>query len=52
MTRESTMTAVAKQAGVSLVYISEILSGKRPMGAKVASFLGYEREIIFRKKAA
>ena len=52
MVGASTMTAVAKEAGVSIVYISEILSGRRPLGPKVAEFLGYERKVIYLKIAA
>ena len=50
--QESSMTEIARQVGVSVVYISEILRGKRPMSDRVAEHLGYERLVIYRKRAA
>ena len=49
--RNSTQSAVAKEIGVSEVYVSEILNGKRPVGPKVLQFLGYTRETVIRKIA-
>ena len=50
-TRESSQTAVAKEIGVSMAYISEVLKGRRPLGPKVLEYLGYRREVSIRKIA-
>jgi predicted transcriptional regulator len=41
----SSMTAVAAQAGVSVAMVSQVLKGKKTLGAKLARFLGVREHI-------
>lgn len=41
--------AFARQHGISAQYISDVLRGRREIGAKIAQALGYERVVRYRK---
>jgi DNA-binding transcriptional regulator YdaS (Cro superfamily) len=49
MADSATQAEIAASIGVSEPYLSQVLSGKRPVGPRIASFLGYVRECKFRK---
>jgi len=44
-------TAWAKANGLSTVYISDALSGRRPIGEGIASKLGYEPVTMYKRIA-
>jgi len=47
----STQAAVARELGISLQHVNDLLNGRRKMSERVAQALGYRREIVFRKSA-
>ena len=45
-------TQLAKDLGISLSMMNDLVHGRRDISERVAEALGYSREIIFRKTAA
>lgn len=45
-------TQLAKDLGISLSMMNDLVHGRRDISERVAEALGYSREIIFRKRAA
>ena len=45
-------TQLAKDLGISLSMMNDLVHGRRDISERVAEALGYSREIIFRKSAA
>ena len=45
-------TQLAKDLGISLSMMNDLVHGRRDISERVAEALGYSREIIFRKIAA
>jgi len=52
MVAESSQTSVAAQLGVTVQMVNDLVHGRRDISSRIATVLGYEREIIFRKSAA
>ncbi len=48
--RLGSQTAVARELGVSVVYLNDVLHGKRGLGMKLAEGLGWEKIEIYRRK--
>ena len=48
----STQRAVATDLGVSFQHLNDLLNGRRAMSERIAEAMGYERKIVFRKRAA
>jgi len=42
--------AWARQHGVTMQYVSELLRFRKPIGPKVAAALGYEKMIIYARR--
>ena len=47
----SSQAAVARELGISLQHVNDLLNGRRKMSDRVAQALGYRREIVFRRSA-
>jgi len=45
-------TQLAKDLGISLSMMNDLVHGRRDISERIADALGYTRETIFRKKAA
>ena len=45
-------TQLAKDLGISLSMMNDLVHGRRDISERVAEALGYTRQIIFRKSAA
>ena len=45
-----TQTAFAKQHGISLAYVNDVLQGRRKPGQKILDALGLEVELVARRK--
>jgi transcriptional regulator with XRE-family HTH domain len=41
---------LAEKLGVSRMYITDVLKGRREPAEKILSAMGYEREVTYRKK--
>jgi len=52
MVRRSSQKAVAEKLGFSSQTIGDVLVGRMDISERIAQAMGYEREIIFRKRAA
>ena len=52
MVADSSQTSVAAQLGVTVQMVNDLVHGRRDISSRIAAVLGYEREIIFRKRAA
>lgn len=48
---QQSQAKLAREIGVSGAYLSEVLSGRKPVGEKIALYLGFEREVKYRKIA-
>ena len=48
----STQVAVAASLGVSAQHVNDLLNGRREMSERIAGAMGYERKIVFCKRAA
>ena len=46
-----TQTALARELGVSLPYLNDVLHGRRELAGKVLDALGLERVISYREKS-
>lgn len=46
------MSRFAREAGVSVAFVSETLKGRRPVSDTIAKALGFERKMVFRKVEA
>jgi hypothetical protein len=47
---KGTKRAVAAQFGISEHFLGDVLLGRRPMSAKLAEALGYEKITVYRRK--
>jgi plasmid maintenance system antidote protein VapI len=45
----SSQVALAKVIGVSSVYISDILGGRRPVSDRIANHYGFHKETVYNK---
>lgn len=45
------VNAFAKRHGLSQSYVSQVLSGSRGIGAKIAKALDFDRVVLYRKRA-
>lgn len=52
MVGESSQTAVAAKLGITVQMVNDLVHGRRDISSRIAAVLGYEREIVFRKRAA
>ena len=52
MVAESSQTATALHLGITVQMVNDLLRGRRDFSDRIATAMGYQREIIFRKKAA
>ena len=52
MVAESSQTSVAVKFGVTPQMVNDLVHGRRDISDRIAQLMGYEREIIFRRKAA
>jgi len=48
---ESTQRAVAQELGISIQMLNDLLHGRRQVSDRLASVLGFERRVVFRKVA-
>lgn len=48
--KAGSQTAFARQHGISLAYVNDVLQGRREPGDKILRALGMERSVTYRKK--
>lgn len=49
---ETGQTQLAKEFGISLGMMNDLVHGRRDISERISEALGYSRHVIFRKKAA
>jgi transcriptional regulator with XRE-family HTH domain len=49
LVESSSQALMAEQLGVTQQYISAVLTGVRPPGKKLLKWLGFERQVTYRK---
>ena len=48
----SSQTSVARELGITISMVNDLVRERRDISERIAEALGYTREMIFRKKAA